>query len=670
MTSWAITEPVATLAGPPTTTTHRVGDLAIEFCAGQPTSRRGGAAAWAPVAVEPEWRLWQQPPSADWKGFPLTEIQVPGWQIWLLGELYGGRGGAQTCAPALVEIVRGRRAAAELNGHLLLLAWDEGWRQWHVWTNRFGTLHAYYAAHGGVAALGTHFPAIARLASRRQLDWSALTGFFGFGFFPEARTFYEDASILRPATHYVFSAQGEEISAQRYWEWSHAPDLKRSYDDTVAEFARVFGSVMAELLEEGPRTTDYRLLDQPTAAVSCQSSVVGGPATRIALPLSGGLDSRSTAAALTSDLWPLISGRLWSYSYGYSEDSVETRIARQVAAARGLPFAPFTIQPYLFERLHWILGAVEGFQDLTQCRQAFVAEPLGHDADFVIAAHWGDVWLDTMGLAARRRGDDWTTGLRDNEFRAPNSQKSVVSRHRSGSEVLTQTLHKVSKPGRAWLLTNLCAPHLGQESPERLLVRFVQSGLDRLQHLEDPDFRVKAFKTDHWSFRWTLASLRMFQAAAFPRLPFYDTRLADFFATVPSVFMSGRQLQIDYLKRFAPDLAGIEWQVRGADLYHCQQRGVWPLARRAGNKVRRLITNRKPIERNWEVQFSGQPGQAGLEHWLLRPGLRLHELVSKAEISNLLQDFKAEPLKEGRGYTVSMLLSFSVWLEKMETTDF
>ena len=50
---------------------------------------------------------------------------------------------------------------------------------------------------------------------------------------------------------------------------------------------------------------------------------------------------------------------------------------------------------------------------------------------------------------------------------------------------------------------------------------------------------------EQWSARWTTASLRMFQSAAFPRLPFYDTRLADFFATVPTPLVAGRRLQID-----------------------------------------------------------------------------------------------------------------------------
>ena len=58
--------------------------------------------------------------------------------------------------------------------------------------------------------------------------------------------------------------------------------------------------------------------------------------------------------------------------------------------------------------------------------------------------------------------------------------------------------------------------------PEDVLRETVGAELRRVGQIEDPDFRVKALKTDFWSFRWTTTSLRMFQAAAFPRLPFYD----------------------------------------------------------------------------------------------------------------------------------------------------
>ena len=614
-----------------------VGQLVINFTAVRPCSALRSTES-NPLAPEPSAEFLIKPPTSTWKGFPLAEIKGVNWHLWLLGEFYG-----QSCAELgqnVLGIVSGERPATQLNGHFLLWAREEASRKWHVWTDRFGTLHAYHARHGNSVALGTSFDAVAGLASNRQLDWTALTGFFGFGFFPEDRTFYEDVRILRPATHYVFSAKGEEISAKRYWNWNHTPDGNRSYDDTVDEFGHLFGTVMGGLLKGG----------------------------RIALPISGGLDSRSTIACVNSPISDLRSpissgvsptdpGRLWSYSYGYTEDSVETRISQQVAAARGLPFAPFTIQPYLFDHLDQILGAVEGFQDITQCRQAFVADELGKNADCVIAAHWGDVWLDDMGLSpasadGRQKMEDGNPPISDLRSPIPPEQ------------VLDHTLKKMAKRGRAWLLENLCMPQLGKESAEGLLLQFVKTGLDRLEHIEDPDFRVKAFKTDHWSFRWTLSSIRMFQAAAFPRLPFYDTRLTDFFGTVPSAFLSGRKLQVDYLKRFAPDLARIEWQAHGTNLYRYQDTDTWQLPKRAVKKALRLITGKKIIERNWEVQFGGEQGLAGLNHWLLRPGLRLHDLVTKAKVEQLLCDFRADPLKDGRGYTVSMLLTFSAWLER------
>jgi asparagine synthetase B (glutamine-hydrolysing) len=504
----------------------------------------------------------------------------------LLGELY---------TPANVaEVVSGQRSAADLNGHFLLWAWDEKKNEWHVWTDRFGTLHAYHARRLGAAAVGTCSGTVAQLASRRRLDNRALAGFFGLGFFPLDRTFFEDMRILRPATHYVFSAAGDEISASRYWDWNYKPDVRRTYEDTVAEFASVFGAVMRGMVREG----------------------------RIALPISGGLDSRCTVAAIDHP-------SVWAYSYGYTEDSAETKIARQVAAARNLPMETFAMQPYLFDQLGRVLACVEGFQDVTQCRQAAVTQNIAAHADFIIAAHLGDVWLDAMGQQ-EARGD---------------------------------LFHKMAKKGRAWLQENICAPMLGEENPEAVLRQFVDEGMKQVEHIQDAEFRAKACKIGQWSFRWTTTSLRMFQCAAFPRLPFYDTRLADFFSTVPSEFLPGRRLQVDYLKRFAPDLARVKWQPYDANLYQYRHYDSWLLPKRAVKRGLRMLKGEKVIERNWEVQFGGKSGEAGLSHWLLRPGLRLHDLVDRKKVAALLADFRVAPPEQGLGWVVSMLLTFSAWLE-------
>ena len=135
------------------------------------------------MKANPSWQLLAQPARPGWVGFPVRSFQRDERRYWLLGELYGPLARRTDLGTLLDEIATDRRRASELNGHFLLWAWDGVTRRWQVWTDRFGTIHAYHAASGSNAALGTFFPAVAVL-STRQLDWAGLSGFFACGFFP------------------------------------------------------------------------------------------------------------------------------------------------------------------------------------------------------------------------------------------------------------------------------------------------------------------------------------------------------------------------------------------------------------------------------------------------------------------------------------------------------
>ncbi len=588
-------------AGSTPVATQAVGDWLLTFAVeSERLPARLPVAPWHSEHGGENWQLRQTPPADGWRGMPLTRIETPRWSAWLAGELYGTPDANES-----VKAVLDGRAAGTLNGHFLLLARDRAAGEWHVWTNRHATLHAYLATDGTRTALGTYMPAVAAAAGRVALDWEGLTGFFGFGFFAADRTHLAGVRILRPATHYRLDERGRLLSEERYWRWQHAPHRGRSYDETVDEFAALFATVMADLMADG----------------------------RVALPISGGLDSRSTVAAVAAG--SETAARLWAYSYGYGDDSVETRIAGQVAGARGLPFDKFTVGPYLFAQLPSIMAALEGFQDVTQARQAVVAGEIASHADTLIAAHWGDVFLDDMGVNATQVSED---------------------------DLADVAMKKFHKMGGGWLVDHLCRPQLAAE-PHGLLQGVVSAELDRAGAADDPDFRIKLLKTEQWSARWTTASLRAYQAAAFPRLPFYDARLVDFFCTVPTAFVRGRRLQIDYLKRYAPDLARVPWQTTGRDLFREPGDTLADVARRAVRKAGRIVTRRRVIERNWEVQFAGATGREGLAQWLLRPGLSLHEFVSPRAVAALLAAFARDPYTDKRGYTVSMLLTFSAWLE-------
>ena len=577
-----------------------IGDVLVTFGAtATPPARRPGA-AWATTDAAGDWRLWEAPPAPDWHGVPITRLVAGDWSGWLLGELYGT---AWPAADALA-VVTGQASPNTLNGHFLLLAHDAAADEWHVWTNRHASLHAYYASDGRRAALGTCFRATAGAAAGSDLDWEALTGFFGFSFCPADRTFLRDVRVLRPASHYRFAGRGRLLSAERYWQWQRAVDERRSPEDTLAEYAERFQTVMDDLTASG----------------------------RVAVPISGGLDSRSTVAAIGVDGPP--APRLWAYAYGYQPNSIETRLATQVAAARGLPFTAFTIRPYLFTSLPRVLASVEGFQEVTLSRQASVAEAIARHSDYLIAAHWGDVYHDTMGVAAD----------------TPAANLPAVA------------YAKFRRVGSDWLLHHIAAPHLGQ-APEEWLRATIADELARLGPLGEPDFAIKALKIEQYGPRSVSASLRMFQSAAFPRLPFYDTRLVDFFSTVPTKLVAGRRLQIAHLRRYAPDLARVPWQETGRDLFDDGGFSAGHLARRAAGKAARLLSGQRVIERNWEVQFLNPAGQAGLDDWLLRPGRRLHDHVDVAAVRALLADFRRDPWGDKRSYAVNLLLTLSAWLD-------
>lgn len=592
----------SSLAGHHSTRAQWVGDWLLTFDPRPgPLPSRRALKPWSAVACDGGWTLWQTEPGEGWRGMPQLTVDHGEWRAWLVGELYD-------CAQPdrlIGDVLGGRRPAAELNGHFLLLAWNRDTREWHVWANRHATLHAYLGQAGSRLALGTFFPAVATAVGCAELDWEGLATFFAYGYFGGDRTHLDGVRTLAPASHTRLSQDGRLVAEDRYWQWHHDPDTSRSYGDTLAEFAARFEMVMDDLTVSG----------------------------RIAVPISGGLDSRTTVAALSPGR---TADGLWAYSYGYERDSVETAIAGRVAAARGLDFSAFTITPYLFANLHDINAAVEGFEDVTQCRQAAVLHEIDQHADYLIAAHLGDLYLDDMGLL----GAD---GI-------------------SAGDLLPVAMKKVRKGGSEWLLNHVCRPNLDRD-PAAVLRENLAGELDRLGAIAEPDFRIKAYKVDQWCARWTTVALRMFMPGAFPRLPFYDLRMADFFCTVPTEMVSGRRLQIDYLKRYAPDLARITWQATGRDLLDERRPPLSDLASRAVSRGVRTLRGQRMAERNWEVQFAGAQGKRGLAEWLLRPGLLLHEHVDPDHIRNLLEAFEREPFVEKRGYTVSMLLSFSVWLE-------
>lgn len=626
----------------------RWGDVCLLFdhdSPGAPPRRGRTDAPWTLVHRGGAGTLWAQAPTADWIGYGVREVTASAVdaeergdaRAWLLGETWGPTPSDGPSDDSLLEIARGGGDPDAIVGSWLLVARaDDAERgpRWSVVTDRLGTVHAY-RVDAEPAAVATSFRALVE-RSRRRLDPAGVAGFFATGFYPGERTGLADVRILRPAKRYVFSgggspgARGERgrlVEIETTWRWPAAFSTTlstSSYDDAIDAFDETLRRVMADLVAGSP-----------------------GAPTRVAVPISGGLDSRSTVAALPPGAGEDLD-RLWSFSYGWGRGSIETRIARRVAAARGLGFVALEIEPYLLDRWPSVHAAVEGFQDLAQTRQVSASALLAARADAVIAAHWGDVFLDSMGVSASS----------------------------SGEEIVDHALRRVLKQGRGWLLDHLARPLLDPHDPaaadpEGVVREQVTAELARLARIESPDARTKAFKTEQWSFRWTLASLRAYRLGSVPRMPFYDSRLVDLCASLRPEWLEGRRLQRDHLLRHAPDLAKIPWQATGLSLDPSSAERATELASRAARKLGRLVAGRRVVERNWEAQFFATNRRGAdrrdadrperLRALLLRPGAPHLEGVERAEVENLLDRFAARP-DAALGYTVSMLFTWAAWL--------
>lgn len=490
-------------------------------------------------------------------------------------------------------------------GHYIIFLFNKIQKQHYIFTNRLGTYHAYFSSERGVNTISTYYLGLAKQSVSKSLDWEALTGFFAMGFFPEDKTYLETIKILNPASCYSFNEDMKLVWQKRYWNWTHTPG-NQSVNENIDRLHYALKSSL-----------EYSLKDK-----------------RIALPISGGLDSRTLAGVIDDTN---THASVWGYSYGYSKKSIETRIAEKIASARNIPFNDYVVPDYLFNNIDVIAESVELFQYIDGTRQACMLDMLNEKSDEVIGGHWGDVWLDNMGVSR-----DGTTAT-DIEILLASFNKKIV------------------KKGSDWLLNEICEPHFqnGKQFVNEYFIKFIK----QYEYIDDIDFRMKIFKTDQWSFRWTLASLRMYQAAVMPVLPFYDNRIVDLFVTVPTSQVMDRNLQIEYLKKYHPDLARITWQEYNSNLYNYKWLNNRNLIYRVFDKVRRTLKQGKNIRRNWELFYLHPSGRKNLEIALLE-NEPFNTVVSKDKAQKLLDNFYSNP-SAGNGYAISMLHTFAQFMRKI-----
>jgi hypothetical protein len=435
------------------------------------------------------------------------------------------------------------------------------------------------------------------------LDPEAICIFAACGFFLEKDTYFKNRKALQPATDYETSENGSLAEKGSYWKWHYSPrDI--SLSQATDEFARLLEKITGEEVK----------------------------GRKVILPLSGGLDSRTQAAAMPPG------AEVQAYSYEFADSFNETKYGKAIAAYRNYPFHKFIIpEGYLWDRIEDLAEHNGCYSEFTHPRQMAVTEKIEPLGNLFHLGHWGDVLFDDMGVA-----DDLPFEEQVNVV-----QKKVIKK---GGMELGNALWQM------WGLKGNFSDYLR----ERI------SSLLKEINIDNANARIRAFKSLYWAPRWTSVNLCIFSNLHPVALPYFDPRMCEFICTVPEKHLSGRQIQIEYLKKKAPALAAIPWQVYDPyNLYNYKNFGSWSnIPRRAVKKMLRIarenVLQKPPLTtRNWEIQFTGERNDAHLKHYLFEnPSFK--EMIPKELVKDFYDKFR-EKDPVWYSHPLSMLLTLSLF---------
>lgn len=440
----------------------------------------------------------------------------------------------------------------------------------------------------------------AKLKKPHNLNYEAICIYAALGFFLDQDCFFKNEVCLRPATVNTVDDNGFLIESKPWFTWHYTP-REITFNKALDHFSDLFETIIN---------------DQTNGK-------------KVILPLSGGLDSRTQAAALSN-----LNKDVSAYSYQFENGYNETAIAEQIAKVCNFEFEKFEIRKgYLWNTIKDLARINSCYSEFTHPRQMAISNKLKGKGDIFSLGHWGDVLFD-----------------------------STTDKQLTQEEELDLVLNKIIKRGGLEIASALWSHwSLEGEFLNYLKVR-IKALLDEID-IENSSAKIRAFKSLFWAPRWTSINLSIFKEVKPISLPYYDDRMCKFICTIPESILSNRQLQIAYIKSKSDALSQITWQEHkpfNLNNYH-YNRVPYNIPNRIINKLKRTINagaGKKYVQRNWELQFLGNENDNQLKHYLFNIGL--DNLISQQIIEETYTKFKKVDQLQN-AHPISMLLTLSLW---------
>ncbi|MBN1816261.1 MAG: hypothetical protein JW828_02810 [Sedimentisphaerales bacterium] len=281
---------------------------------------------------------------AAYAGYPVQTVNLGSYQLVLEGRIYNKSSSVLheeliTLADDLFE----KRKYAEqkladwlmaADGEFVVYLFHNPTRRLILFNDIFSRLPWYYARQGDQVLIGRNLEYMTAMLGKFQFDRMAIAQYLlclcGLG----PRTLIEGVNRLGPASVLQIDLSEGKVSSKTVYEWNfeNKKHRNRPLEENTVQIARLF--------MEGCRSRVEK--DKP-----------------LVLSLSGGLDSRLIAAALSREKIPFQTVT-WQDHRG--KTSLDMEVAEQVAKTLGIPWNPYRLKPtegkYVLSLLHRKPGQV------------------------------------------------------------------------------------------------------------------------------------------------------------------------------------------------------------------------------------------------------------------------------------------------------------------------
>jgi len=467
--------------------------------------------------------------------------------LWLIGEFFHcgsqvaaverGLGhplhGDQAKFALEVYLKEGPHGLAALSGTFLVAVWDSRSGDLALINDRSG-FYPHYIYHRDQTLVVA--PSLTAILAAPDVpaspDAVAVAQFTRFQQMLGRRTWVRDVSLMLPATVVRFNCRAGRLATYRHWDWDRLRPYGRiNRADALEECSRLFESAVAARTE----------------------------ASRTALLLSGGLDSR-TILAFTRD-----PAHQLTLTYG-TAGSLDVEIAGQVARASG---SPHEWEPYVDGR--WVCANADRYFALTEGAQSIIHS---HGLSTMAAARTrADVLLTGWGggtvIGGYLDSYDW-----DARYRSI-TEEDALTRAMYEAFCLRLTWPGLTDDEAAVITRSTFGRPLCDLAFESFREEFAQT-----RHY-DPAVRLDGFYVDQHERRGTLNMHVMARGYLEARAPFKDEALGSFFFALPEDVRRSPWMIRAVLHGRSPVLAAISYEKDGLPPHPSQ------MIRRAHRGVRR-----------------------------------------------------------------------------------